>query len=59
MKNIKRYINSPCPGDYFPSLTGVGYNCAYSMRNIINNSVLNPIWAPIRAVTKRVIKNKL
>jgi hypothetical protein len=59
MKNIKRSINSPCPGDYFPSLTGAGYKGVTSMRAFIHNSVINSIWAPIRAVTKRVIKNKL
>ena len=58
MKNIKRSINSPCPGNYFLSLS-VGYRNVSSMRSVIQDSVVNSIWAPIRAISKRVVKNKL
>jgi hypothetical protein len=59
MKNIKRIIKSPCPGNYFTSLSSTRNDRVSSMRNIIQDSIVNSIWSPIRAITKRVIKNKL
>ena len=59
MKNIRRSINAPCPGMYFDYFNGVEYKSVNSMRAIMQDSVINFIWAPVRSVSKRVVKNNI